>query len=237
MKRFRIAIAVGAIAAVMAIGPRAKADHTFDKLSYLTFSQTVELPGNVMLPAGTYAFKVVDTFGYHHIVQVFDKDQVNLYATIMAIPNYRLTSTEGTVVRFSESAAGAPNAIKEWFYPGDNFGQEFVYPKKRATEIAAAANTPVLAGEIKPAETPAELAKEPIVAVTPENKEVPAPSVVEAPPLIAEARPAPAPEPQTPPAAPAELPKTASPYPALVLIGIGSLAAAAGLRALGRRLV
>lgn len=29
------------------------------------------------------------------------------------------------------------------FYPGDNFGQEFVYPKQQAIELAAATNEPV----------------------------------------------------------------------------------------------
>ena len=229
MKRFRIAIAVGAIAAVMAIGPRAKADHTFDKLSYLTFSQTVELPGNVMLPAGTYAFKVVDTFGYHHIVQVFDKDQVNLYATIMAIPNYRLTSTEGTVVRFSESAAGAPNAIKEWFYPGDNFGQEFVYPKKRAVELAETSHeaVPAMPEEMSSVVTePVTTAAEPAVKEmeeAPLKAELPTGGETE----IAEAFET------TPPSA--ELPETASNLPLIGLSGLLLVTAGAMLWGFAKR--
>jgi len=197
-----------------------------------------------VLPAGTYVFRLLDEGGANrHVVQVFNAEETHLFTTILAIPNYRLKPTGETVMRFTEPIRGTPEAMKAWFYPADNFGQEFVYPKKRATELAAVTKTPVLAGEIKPAETPAELAKEPVVAVTPESEEVPAPTVVEAPPaeappVIAEARPAPAPEPQAAAAAaPATLPKTASPYPALLLIGIGSLAAAGGLRAVARRVV
>jgi hypothetical protein len=212
MKRFRVALAVGAIAAVMAIGPSAKADD-FNKLSYLTFSQPVELPGNVMLPAGTYSFKLMDILGYRHIVQVFDKDQMHLYATIMAIPNYRLTTTDETVIRFSESASGAPNAIKEWFYPGDNFGQEFVYPKKRAVELAKASHEPVPA-------MPEELSS--VVTKPVANAAEPAVKQMEEAPLkaeqptggeteVAEAF-------ETTP--PAELPKTASNLPLIGLSGL-----------------
>ena len=37
----------------------------------------------------------------------------------------------------------APPALKEWIYPGDDCGQEFVYPKNRAVELAKASNQPV----------------------------------------------------------------------------------------------
>jgi hypothetical protein len=39
---------------------------------------------------------------------------------------------------------GTPEAIKAWFYPGDNFGQEFVYPKAKATQLAQQEQRPVL---------------------------------------------------------------------------------------------
>jgi hypothetical protein len=71
-----------------------------------------------------------------------------------------------------------------------------------------------------------------VVAVTPENEEVSAPSVTEALPLMAQATPAP--EPAAP--APAELPKTASPLPVLGLMGFGSLGVAIALKAVARRI-
>jgi hypothetical protein len=101
MKGLRIAIAFGVVALAMAIGFSARAD-TFNKLSVLTFSQPVELPGNVTLPAGTYAFKLMDTFGYRHIVQVFNKDRTQVFATILAIPNYRVEPTDKTYVITSD---------------------------------------------------------------------------------------------------------------------------------------
>lgn len=213
MKRFRLAIAVGAIAAAMAIGPSAKAD-TFNKLSYLTFSQPVELPGNVTLPAGTYSFKLMDILGYRHIVQVFDKDQMHLYATIMAIPNYRLTPTDETVIRFSESGSGAPNAIKEWFYPGDNFGQEFVYPRKRALALAEASHEAVPS---MPEEVAADITKPVTGAAEPAVKEMEQAPLKAELPTGREAEVAEVFE-TTPPAA--ELPKTASNVPLIGLSGL-----------------
>jgi hypothetical protein len=55
-----------------------------------------------------------------------------------------LQATDKTVMTFGERAAGEPQTIRAWFYPGDNSGQEFVYPKKRAVELAKITNQPVL---------------------------------------------------------------------------------------------
>ena len=180
----------------------ARAD-VWDKKTTVTFSRAIELPG-IVLPAGTYVFRLLDTPGSRHVVQVFNADETHLYTTVLAIPNYRLKPTSETVMKFKEARKDNPEAMRAWFYPADNFGQEFVYPRRRAVELAASAQVPVLTAEVKPAETPEELVQEPVVAVTPENKEVPAPSVTEPLPLVAQAIAEPAPEAP----APAELPKT-----------------------------
>jgi hypothetical protein len=112
-------------------------------LTIFTFNQPVEIPGGKVLPAGTYAFRLLDSPGDRNIVQIFDKDQMRLYATVMAIPDYRPNPSDKPIITFSETKAGGPVAIKEWFYPGDQYGQEFVYPKNRAVEIAQQANQPV----------------------------------------------------------------------------------------------
>lgn len=124
------------------MGPTAQAQ-TFDRLTYFTFSAPVEIPGGKILPAGTYAFKVVDTLGSRNIVQIFNKDQTQLYATVLTIPDYRMNPTDKPIITFAETKQGGPPAIKEWFYPADSYGNEFVYPKNRAVELAKAANQPV----------------------------------------------------------------------------------------------
>lgn len=209
------------------IGLTPAAADQWDKKTTVTFDRPVELP-NLVLPAGTYVFRLLDSPQNRHVVQVFNREENHIYATILAIPNYRLTPTSETVMRFGEAKHDTPEALRAWFYPADNFGQEFVYPKKRAVELAATAHVPVLTAPVTPAEKPEELIKEPVMAVTPENKEVEVAQVTapaEAPRVIAQAEPAPAPAP-----APAELPKTASPLPLLMLLAGCSLGLAVAMR-------
>lgn len=208
------------------IGLTPAAAGQWDKKTTVTFDRPVELP-NLVLPPGTYVFRLLDSPQNRHVVQVFNKEENHIYATILAIPNLRLKSTPDTVMRFAEAKRDNPEALRAWFYPDDTFGQEFVYPRKRAVELAATANVPVLTAPVTPAETPEELVKEPVVAVTPENEEVEvaqATAPAEAPRVIAQAQPAPAAP------APAELPKTASPLPLLILVAGCSLGLAAAMR-------
>jgi hypothetical protein len=129
--------------------PRAIADES-DQKTIFTFSGPVEIPGQV-LEAGTYVFKLADSQSDRDIVQVFNKDQTRLYGTFLAIPDERLRPAGKPFITFEEAAGGSPEAVKAWFYPGDNSGHEFVYPKTRAVALAKANNTPV-------ASMPAELA-------------------------------------------------------------------------------
>ena len=153
-----------------------------DKLTIFTFSQPVELPG-VSLPAGTYTFKVLDSLADRNIVQVWDKDQKKLYGTFLAIPDYTPNPSNKTIIKFSERTPGAPKAVKEWFYPGESMGWEFVYPQKRAMELAKASNQSVpsmpnnLASNItQPAQSSSDssvaaMKNAPIVAETPNGDE------------------------------------------------------------------
>jgi len=210
----------------------------WDKTTKVTFSQPVELP-NIVLQPGTYVFRLFDSPADRHVVRVFNADETKLYTTILAIPNERLRRTEKTVMPFEERPVGMPEAMHAWFYPGDNFGQEFVYPKARAIEIAKATQAPVLAAEITPNETPAELLEAPVVTLTPEivtltpdNKEL-AQTFIPEPrePITWEAAPLTVPAPE-----PIELPKTASPFPLLALVGLSALAASLALRVVCNKL-
>ena len=121
---------------------RATAD-AWDKKTTVTFSAPVEVPGKV-LPAGTYVFKLLDSPSDRHIVQIYDAGEKKLYATILAVPDYRLKPTDKPVLRFEERPSGQPDALEAFFYPGDNFGQRFVYPHNRAVELAKRTNHDVL---------------------------------------------------------------------------------------------
>jgi hypothetical protein len=121
--------------------PRAAADESDQKTTF-TFSGPVEIPGQV-LQAGTYVFKLADSESDRDIVQVFNKDENHLYGTFLAIPDQHLRPAGKPIITFDETPAGSPEAVKAWFYPGDDYGHEFVYPKSSAVRLAKANNTPV----------------------------------------------------------------------------------------------
>jgi len=211
------------------LAPRAGADD-WNKKTVMNFSQPVEIPGQI-LPAGTYMFALVDSLSDRNIVRIFNEDGSQVIATILAINNYRLTSTEKTVVKFEERSGDNPEALKAWFYPGDNFGQEFVYPKRRAIELAVASKEPIPAIALDT--TPLDLKTAPLVAETPEQTELPLPQAIQTSPLLTENR-APvvtqntASAPVT--ATSQQLPKTASSLPLIALLGIASLGFAFALK-------
>ena len=218
MNPFKALLGLAAVALLgtMAL-PSARAD-TWNKKTVVTFSQAVEVPGKI-LPAGTYTFQLLDSPSDRHIVQIFNADGTQIITTILAINNYRLEPKGDTVMKFSERPGDDPEALRAWFYPGDNFGQEFAYPKSAAVQIAAVAHQPVPTTEAtQPAEMPSAA-----VTTTPAPAEEPRQEVAQAaPPTQPEVQPAPAPAPAPEPA-PQELPKTASPYPLVGLIGLFSV--------------
>jgi len=81
--------------------------------------------------------------------------------------------------------------MRAWFYPGDNFGQEFAYPKTKSVEIAKVAHAPVPAVVVE-TETEAELKTAPVVVVDEKGEEKPVEVVV------AKAEPPVQPAPRTP---------------------------------------
>src|ERR1700680_4843593 len=102
--------------------PRATADE-MDQKTIFTFSGPVEIPGQV-LQAGTYVFKLADSESANDVVQVYSADEKHLYGSFLSIPEQRAEPTDSPVVTLEESKAGAPEAVKAWFYPGKDIGHE-----------------------------------------------------------------------------------------------------------------
>jgi hypothetical protein len=138
-------------------------------------------------------------------------------------------------VTFRERPAGEPEALRAWFYPGHNWGDEFVYPKARAIEIAKETNTPVLFTAVElPVEVPepiktadepvvAQLKQAPVMAIQPTGEEVELAQVV-------------APLPADELVAANTLPATASTLPLIALFGLLALGGAFVLRQAQRRI-
>ncbi len=214
----------------LALAPRARAD-AWDQKTKVTFSGPVEIPGRV-LPPGTYVFKLADSMADRNIVEVFNKEENHLFGIFLAIPDYRLRPADKAVVTFEERVSGAPEAVKAWFYPGENYGHDFVYPRTKAVELAQANQQPVAsmpdemaAHTTKPTRNVNEphvmaLRQAPLTAQQPSRQEV----------AVAQAFPPKPPATQPAATLPSELPKTASLAPWMTLFGITSLGAAVLLR-------
>ena len=223
-----------------AVIPTLQADQ-WDKKTLLTVNEPIQMPScctpdhTVTLQPGAYVLVLVDSLSDRHIVRVFDNDQKNVITTILAIPNYRLQPTGKTVFQYWEVPAGQPKALRAWFYPGDNFGQEFAYHKQTAVQIATYDKVPVPAIEID-TKVEEDLKTAPLVVVD-ESGQTGA---------LALTKPEPAPRLEQVETAAAQapdrvepadtLPHTASPMPLFGLIGILSLATFTVLKIRSRRI-
>ena len=259
MKRVKLlASALLALAVLAVLAGRVTAQQTnTSERTIMTFSSAVEMPG-VKLESGTYVFKLADNAS-RNVVQVWDQDEKNMLGQWLFVQSERSRVTEDTVVMFKETREGATPAVQYWYFPGEKVGKEFIYPKDQAEMIAARTGTkvrieggfiegPGIAGvQSSSAEVSVAAAPEPepaAVAEAPAPEPAPAPAAVaEAPapapepaPRVAAQVPAPAPEPAPRPVgtsgqvASDELPRTASPLALSGLLGLLSLAGAAGIR-------
>src|SRR5438270_435299 len=224
MKIFQMFTALfGLVMLFTVFSPLAQGDE-WDKTTKITFKEPVKVLGQV-LPAGTYVFKLLDSTSNRHVVQIFNEDHTHLITTVMAIPNQRLEPAGKTILTYEERPSDQPMALKAWFYPGDNFGQQFVYPKSEAQELSRLNKTEVPSTESEEAypgqkaessepEAPKNNAPQPELKA--ENTPPPQPT----PPSAAAPQ---TPAPPTPPTAPQErskhLPKTASSLPLFGLMG------------------
>jgi hypothetical protein len=258
LKAFAAASCLGLLTFV----PSATADQ-WNKKTIITVGEPIQVPGQVLQP-GKYVMKLMDSPANRHIVQVFNEDETQLLTTVLAIPNYRLEVTGETQFGFWETPAGQPKALRAWFYPGDNFGQEFAYPKDQAVTIAqqTGQNVPTTyaeseadlatarVGAIDKAGTEMELDRE--TYNRPQEAEVAQNEPQEgAPAQQQEVAPAPVEEPaetqiaqaQTPQREvepmetdrPTALPRTASPLPMFGMAGLLALGAGMAVRAVASR--
>jgi hypothetical protein len=128
------ALALAALG-VAAIGVTPAAADNWNKTTFLTVNETIQVPGAV-LPPGKYVVRLLDSPSNRHIVQFLNEDRTKLITTVLAIPNERMQPAGETQLRFYETTGNEPPALRAWFYPGDNFGQQFVYPKEQARVLA-----------------------------------------------------------------------------------------------------
>jgi hypothetical protein len=139
MRTDKLAVIIGmliaAIAFTLTFDVLGHADE-YDQSTTMTFSAPIQIPGQKVLPAGTYLFRLADLLSERNVVQIFNAEGTRLYATVMAIPADRQEPTGHTTVTVAEQGPGRPDALLTWFYPGRLTGHEFIYSKHEAHVLA-----------------------------------------------------------------------------------------------------
>jgi len=225
--RTALAICCGMALAASVVTTPARADE-WNKKTVLTVSDTVQVTDTV-LPPGQYVLKLLDSQSDRHVVQIFNGDETHIINTVLAIPAERLEPTGNSEFSFWETPPGSARALRRWYYPGDNFGQEFPYPKHLQQVAMLMTPAPIAA----PAPAVVESTPEPAPVATPaqaETVQTPEPTAKQQPVEVAQST-APAEAPvQSTPMHPAELPTTGSLYPLFGISGALMLGLAGFLR-------
>ena len=204
-----------------------------DKRTYFTFSQPVALPG-VTLPAGTYMFRLADDTTTRKVIQVANKEGTQSFAMLHTVPVNRPDVPRDPEIRFMETAAGSPTAVRAWWKDGERTGYGFIYSKE---ELAA----------LNRSAAPKVESRDEATAIAPREGPLSGPDVIDGPgvppeepeqiaqlPPSQQAPPPPPPAQAQPPAQPREpareeLPRTASPLALLLLGGVASASLGARL--------
>jgi len=221
--RTALAAACGTALAVVFLTFGAKADE-WNKKTVLTVNEPIQVR-DTLLPPGQYVFKLHNSTSDRHIVQIFNADESHIINTVLAIPKERMEPTGHSQFTFYETPSGYAKAMRAWFYPGDTIGQEFPYPKhlhevamletKSTQATTTETTTPQQTAQAEPTpepQTPTESKETTEVA---QSTPPPPPPAEQTP-----APPAATPEHEANREQPAELPKTASPYPLMGLSGL-----------------
>jgi len=138
----RIVVLSALAALTLGISGAAQAQ-TADYRTYFTFSAPVTLPG-VTLPAGRYLFRLADPDTGRKVISVLSADGKTPLAMLHTIPNQLPQAPRDAEIRFMETSANVPPAIKTWWYPGKSIGYEFIYPRQQALQLAKVTSEPVL---------------------------------------------------------------------------------------------
>ena len=205
MKKLITGLALGTFATFIGIAPAPVASAQSDvEQTQFTTAEPLDV-GSFTLQPGTYVIRTLPLDSNRYTVQVTNVEATTVFATVLAVPHPILMEEvvpEGRFVYFA-TGRGQRKALRTWFPRDSTNGQDIVYPKHRALEIAAAAKAPVMA--IPDEAKEADYKTTSFTVVTPEQAAKP----YEAPPpvMVAEA---------VPPA----LPATASQVPTFLALGL-----------------
>ena len=104
-----------------------RADDNPNKTTYLTFHESVRLPGVALLP-GTNRFELPDPFGAWSVVNVSSRDRrIVYYSGLTYVVDRPSRLGSDAAVMFGEAPRGEPKPITVWFPSHESTGRQFVY--------------------------------------------------------------------------------------------------------------
>jgi len=129
-KRTTVLAALGVVLVLSAGSASVQGSTNANRLSYLTFSGPVALPG-VILAAGTYAFELADKGVTSNIVVVRNKNRSQVYFLGFTQRFGRPSGirADGRVT-LAEGRKGEAPAIVAWYPPDMMDGLRFIYPAR-----------------------------------------------------------------------------------------------------------
>ena|SRR5437773_8421400 len=104
----------------------------WDQKTIFSIKQPVSIPGHVVLPAGSYVIKRLNTV--NPVVQILNASETQVYATLLPAPDFMMNPPDKSVFTFQEMPEGTPVALKSWHYAGQQTGYEFISPQSSKTE-------------------------------------------------------------------------------------------------------
>ena len=118
-----VGIALVGVVATSSVGAVGNASRT----TYFTFSGSVQLP-DVVLPAGTYIFEIVNPYTDSNVVRVLSRDRSKLMALKLTRPVRRASTNDMKArIHLGEAPRGNPPVVRSWFPEGETLGREFIY--------------------------------------------------------------------------------------------------------------
>ncbi|HVB32930.1 MAG TPA: hypothetical protein VNJ52_00950 [Patescibacteria group bacterium] len=133
---FSVFFAAGLLSFMLVPGARASA---WNQKTLVTVNGPVEIPGHVLSP-GTYTFRLIDSISGSSIVAITNAETGKLITYALAEPAFRPNVTAKPVVTLEERPSNSPPALLKWFYPGDEWGQKFIYAHSAPRPMAALAH-------------------------------------------------------------------------------------------------
>ena len=98
-------------------------------------NQPVEIPGRVLDP-GTYNIRLLRFGG--QVAGIWNADGTKFYGAVETTPMFRMRGLGKVRVDLAKSGYDAPERVKDWFYPGSEYGYRLVYPSTKEMHLAQA---------------------------------------------------------------------------------------------------